>query len=142
MVSRSITQRVYVEGLADFRRDLEVLPVVWKEAEKEFSALAAKSIVEGAQAKAQNYSSAKGKLYEKILADIKLKGVAATYGGKPYSKGAEFGAYRYHQFLPWRGKGNDAGYFFYPAVRVFAAGPMLAEYKRVVMSVVERKFSH
>jgi hypothetical protein len=33
--------------------------------------------------------------------------------------GAEFGSYQYHQFQRWRGKGDDAGYFLWPAIRKF-----------------------
>lgn len=31
--------------------------------------------------------------------------------------GAEYGSLRYHQFKPWRGNGQDAGYFMWPSVR-------------------------
>lgn len=35
----------------------------------------------------------------------------------PYVLGAEFGAKRYPQFKPWRGNGDEAGYWLFPAVR-------------------------
>lgn len=43
--------------------------------------------------------------------------VALGGGGYPMAAGAEFGATQYPQFSPWRGSGEDGGYFLYPTVR-------------------------
>lgn len=131
----------HVDGLANFERDLRVLPFEWIAAEQEFERKGAQTIYETAKSNASKYAGING-IYRLAVQDLTLSGDHVDYGGKPYSKGAEFGAYQYHQFLSWRGKGNDAGYFFYPAIRSFRNGPMIVEYQAMVMSLVGRKFSH
>jgi hypothetical protein len=35
----------------------------------------------------------------------------------PFGFGMEFGAKRFHQFMPWTGNGDNAGYFIFPTIR-------------------------
>ena len=57
-----------------------------------------------------------------------------TYGGRPYSIGAEYGSHQYHQFEPWDGAypAPTEGYFFWPAVAHFRDREMDALWDREV----------
>lgn len=82
-----------------------------------------------------------GKLAVKAAADMRPLGIdTVVYGGKGYSRGAEFGAYRYRQFKTWRGNGEEAGYFLWPAVRQFRDKKFREEWDRTVWSVIRKDF--
>lgn len=52
-----------------------------------------------------------------VVVDQGESAVVELGGGYPEAAGAEFGANQYPQFQPWRGAGEDGGYFLYPAIR-------------------------
>ena len=69
------------------------------------------------------------------------KGIV-QYGGTPWAMGAEYGSILYGQFPEWRGNKEDAGYFFWPAVRDFRDEDMINLWVREVWSVVEGLFQN
>ncbi len=105
-----------VEGLPQFVSALRLSPAKLKQAQLRFQTEAARTVRDYAQANAR----ALGGVAAKSAQDISVAGSGSVrYGGKPYNIGAEFGSYQYTQFDRWRGKGDDAGYFLFPAVRKF-----------------------
>lgn len=107
---------ITVEGLPSFIRHLRLSPAKVRVAEKVFLWEAARTVARWAKENATR----EGHVAAKSAEDIKAASAGVvTYGGKPYNMGAEFGSYQYHQFERWRGKGDDAGYFLFPAVRKF-----------------------
>lgn len=112
----------YIEGLDSFLRDLGVTPGRVKAAEKAFLLLAATRVMVWAKEGARAEGGAAGKSAK----DVKTgRPGEVKYGGKPYNMGAEFGSYQYHQFETFRGNGEDAGYFLWPAIRRFRDNAML-----------------
>lgn len=107
---------VTVEGLPSFVRTLRLSPQMVKVAERVFLVEAARTVKRWAQENAR----AEGHVAAKSAEDVETAGPGVIiYGKKPYNMGAEFGSYQYHQFEIWRGKGDDAGYFLWPAIRKF-----------------------
>jgi hypothetical protein len=107
---------ITVEGLPAFIRTLRLSPGKIRIAEKLFLREAARIVRKWAQENAIREGSVAAKSAE----DIRTAGPGViTYGQRPYNMGAEFGSYQYHQFERWRGKGDDAGYFLWPAIRKF-----------------------
>jgi hypothetical protein len=107
---------ISIEGLPSFVHALRLSPAQVRLAEKVFLREAARRVKNMAQDNARHLGSVAAKSAE----DIRVAGPGVVaYGGKPYNYGAEFGSYQYHQFQRWRGKGDDAGYFLWPAIRKF-----------------------
>ncbi len=116
MPRRNIRRKVGVEGLDTFIRDLDLAPAQMKSADRLFRNYAAIQVLQMARAKADE----EGSVAAKAKDDLKVTGVGRIrYGGRPYDMGAEFGSYAYKQFQRWRGNADDAGYFFWPAVREY-----------------------
>lgn len=113
---RTFQLDMYVSGLPEFIRDLHAGPDRLNRSDKAFLTKAAKLVRQWAQENARKL----GGVAAKSADDIRLgRPGEVNYGGKPYNMGAEFGSYQYHQFDRWRGKGDDAGYFLWPAIRRF-----------------------
>lgn len=105
-----------VEGLEQFLRDLNLAPTQLKQADRLFRTLAAQKVRDMARRNAD----AEGSVAAKASTDVRVSGLGrVTLSGNPYDMGAEFGSYQYHQFQRWRGSGDDAGYFFWPAIREY-----------------------
>jgi len=133
------TQYAQIEGLQDFLKDMGVLPAQMKRAESVFETLAAATVVTTAKHFAQEYGS------QQMRAATTLQqrgGGTVQYGGLPFAMGAEFGAIQYGQFPEWRGNKDDAGYFFWPAIRNFRDDDMLDLWVREVWEVVQGLFSN
>lgn len=107
---------VHVEGLPAFIRSLRLSPHGIRIAERLFRSEAAHTVRRWAQENAREQGGVAAKAADEIR--VVGPGVVA-FGGKPYDMGAEFGSFQYHQFERWRGKGDDAGYFLWPAIRKF-----------------------
>lgn len=128
---------IQVEGLDDFVRDLHLMPQQMKAAERFFEDAAAASVV----VRAKDMAYAGSPIAAKSAKDIRAAGRATVvYGGQGYNIGAEFGAYRYRQFERWRGNKEDAGYFYWPAIREFRDEEMLDLWFREVWKVVKPAF--
>jgi hypothetical protein len=107
---------VVVDGLPAFIRSMRLSPQKLRIAEKIFLAGAARTVRKWAQENADQL----GGVAAKAAHDIKIAGPGVVVlGGRPYDMGAEFGSFQYHQFERWRGKGDEAGYFLWPAIRRF-----------------------
>lgn len=107
---------VQIEGLDEFIRDLNLAPSQMQKARQTFVAYSAQMVAEMAVARGH----AEGSTARKAADDIRVAGPGLVeLGGRAYDLGAEFGSYQYHQFERWRGKDDDAGYFFWPAVREY-----------------------
>lgn len=138
--SRHTTKKSYarMDGLQDFLRDMGVMPAQIKRAEQVFETLAASTVYAAAKQLATEVGPQQV-LYGQTLRQTGNGTV--TYGGVPGAMGAEFGSIVYGQFPEWRGNKQDAGYFFWPAIREFRDEDMLNLWARQVWEVVKDLFS-
>lgn len=127
-----------IEGLQDFLKDMGVLPAQMKRAEEVFQTLAASTVYTSAKALAMDTGAQQVK-YSQTLAQV--GNGAVSYGGVPGAMGAEFGSILYGQFPEWRGNKDDAGLFFWPAIREFRDDDMLNLWTKQVWEVVKHLFS-
>lgn len=133
MARTKLDVAVEVEGLKPFVKELKALGDADLSAEfKDANVAVADLIVERARARAAG-EGRQAKAAAKTLRAVKSKVRAEVVMGgtkAPWVFGAEFGAqqdkprartsgtYRgFNQFKPWRGSGENAGYFLYPAIR-------------------------
>lgn len=121
---------VLVEGLSDLRRELGKLNLT--DDLKDVNFRAGEIIVKRAQQNAASLSSMQQNAAATLKSSRQAARAVVTLGKNsvPYALGAEFGAGRdikqagrnrgytgLNQFEPWRGRGADAGYFLWPAIR-------------------------
>lgn len=133
------TSYARIDGLQDFLKDMGVLPANMKRAESVFQSIAAATVV----ATAKDLASIEGPQQVKYAQTLKPMGKGmVSYGGQAGSMGAEFGAIIWAQFPEWRGNKEDAGYFFWPAIREFRDEDMINLWVQQVWSVVEGLFSN
>lgn len=133
-------RKAYVtfEGLRDFLKDLGAAENALDDAERVFKTLAAQTVV----ARAKDIARGVGRQQVRAAQDVRVAGPGTvSYGGKPWSFGAEFGAIVYHQFPMWRGNKDDAGYFFWPAIREFRDETMLELWVKEVWEQVADLFA-
>ncbi len=138
--SRGTSRKQYatIEGLQDFLRDMGVAPAQMQRAEKVFQTIAAATVY----ATAKQLAAETGP--QQVLYGSTLKqmgGGMVAYGGLPGAMGAEFGAIVYAQFPEWRGNKDEAGYFFWPAIREFRDEDMINLWVQEVWEVVQDLFS-
>jgi hypothetical protein len=133
------TSYATINGLQDFLKDMGVVPAQMQRAESVFQAIAAATVVTTAKEFAANYGAQQQKYAQTLRA--MGKGTVA-YGGEAGALGAEFGALVYKQFPEWRGNKDDAGYFFWPAIREFRDEDMINLWVREVWAVVQGLFSN
>ncbi len=125
------------EGLRDFLKDLGAAESELDDAERVFKTLAAATVV----TRAKDIARGVGRQQTRASQDVKVAGPGTVvYGGLPWSFGAEFGAIVYKQFPLWRGNKEDAGYFFWPAIREFRDQDMLELWVREVWAQVKDLF--
>mgnify|MGYP000483430577 CR=1 FL=1 len=109
---------VRVDGLREFRADLKALEDRLPRELTKVNKRAAEFLAQRARARGQSLGSVAAKAAETLRASgSQLGGYVIGGDGAPYFFGAEFGAFAYPQFKPWRGSGGDAGYFVYPEIR-------------------------
>ena len=112
---------IRISGLKELQgalRDADrTLPRQLRVANKE----AATTVHEIGEQHANFYGGSVAKAYEvgsfKVFAEQRKAGVRIRTGGGLFGFGAEFGAKKFRQFLPWKGSGADAGYTIHPAIR-------------------------
>lgn len=137
--SRNAANKSYahIDGLRDFLKDVGVAKHEMVQAEQLFAAIAASTVV----TRAKEIARTEGKLATKASADVKVAGPGAvSFGGQGFSFGAEFGALQYEQFKIWRGNQDDAGYFFWPAIREFRDEDMLNLWVEEVWKAIKPAF--
>lgn len=109
--------RIEVEGLRELAKRLAGID---KPLAKELTKTN-KSVAEAVRDKMRERATGLGSVAAKSAPNIKAlatqRDARISYGGRPYNMGAEFGAKQYKQFSRWLGKGEGAGYFFWPTVR-------------------------
>jgi len=127
-----------IEGLQDFLKDMGVMPSQMARAEKVFQTIAAATVYTTAKQLAIEEGPQQA-LFSQTLRQ--MGGGTVAYGGIPGSMGAEFGSYVYGQFPAWRGNKQEAGYFFWPAIREFRDDDMIDLWVREVWTVVQDLFS-
>jgi len=127
-----------IEGLQDFLKDMGVIPTQMKRAESVFQTLAAATVYTTAKQLAIE-TGRQQVLYSQTLRQVGNGTV--SYGGEPGAMGAEFGSYQWGQFPAWRGNKEDAGYFFWPAIREFRDEDMINLWVKQVWEVVQDLFS-
>jgi len=131
-------QYATIEGLQDFLKDMGVLPAHMARAEKVFQTIAAATVYTTAKQLAVQEGPQQAKFAQTLR---QMGGGTVAYGGMPGAMGAEFGAIVYAQFPEWRGNKQDAGYFFWPAIREFRDEDMINLWVREVWAVVQDLFS-
>lgn len=127
-----------IEGLQDFLKDMGVLPSQMQRAEKIFQTIAAATVYTTAKQLAIQEGPQQA-LFSQTLRQA--GGGTVAYGGKPGAMGAEFGSYNFKQFPIWRGNRENAGYFFWPAIREFRDEDMINVWAREVWTVVQGLFT-
>lgn len=138
--SRSTSRQQFatIEGLQDFLKDMGVVPREMKRAEQIFQTLAAATVYTTAKELAIRQGPQQVHFGQTLK---QVGGGTVAYGGMPGAMGAEFGAIVYAQFPEWRGNKQDAGYFFWPAIREFRDEDMINLWVREVWEVVKDLFS-
>jgi hypothetical protein len=138
MASRSKSY-ARIDGLKDFLADVGVIPSQMARAEQVFMTIAAATVI----AQAKDYAGKVGPQQKRASETLTQMGKGIVqYGGTPWAMGAEFGSILYGQFPEWRGNKEDAGYFFWPAIRDFRDEDMINLWVREVWSVVEGLFQN
>lgn len=133
----AINAGVKVTGLQEVRSALKRCEDADRQAElKQANFDVAELVVREGRSGASGVSSMAARAAETLRAGRQLAKATVTLGGAraPFALGAEFGAGRdvrrgnvggnpprpgrgWNQFMGWRGNGEDAGYFLYPAIR-------------------------
>lgn len=143
-VDASLT--IQFEGLADFRRDLKAIdPALVKELGREY-----KTIGDMLRSEASDRALALGGVAAKaapaVTSTARTQDVAlrlrSAVAGEEFALGAEFGGGSRpttRQFQPWRGRGADAGYFLYPAIRDNSA-QIIEQFEQVIARATARAF--
>lgn len=127
----------HIDGLEEFLRDTGVAAEHIKRAETIFAKVAAATVA----TRAKEIARTEGRLATRASEEVEVVGPGTVaYGGKGYSMGAEFGALQYKQFEMWRGNQDDAGYFFWPAIREFRDEDMINAWVHEVWKVIKPLF--
>lgn len=127
--------RVEVEGLREFRRELKRLdhPQLTNDL-KDVNVRVAELVRVAAVARSRGQGAMASRAADTLRAARQAARAALILGNTrtPFALGAEFGSGRnklrmlpnegtarlgWNQFKPWRGSGQGAGYFLYPAIR-------------------------
>lgn len=127
---------VAAPGLPEFIRRMKLSPDAVQRAEFEWERASASALVKRAKVLAH----AEGSTAAKAEADIALRGTSVVFGGRPYDMGAEFGAIVYKQFASWHGNDDEAGYFFWPAVREFQNDKLMSMWDDTVWQAFQDAF--
>ncbi|NUO35887.1 MAG: hypothetical protein HOQ45_02405 [Nocardioidaceae bacterium] len=118
---RSSDQGVRVQGLAELNRALRGLGKEHQRELKETNVKVSQAVAQHAQQRAYSLGGVAAHVAPTIKGGGGTTWAGIKFGsGHPEAAGAEFGAYRFKQFKPWRGNGSDAGYFVYPMIRADA----------------------
>lgn len=138
--SRGTGRKQYatIEGLQGFLKDMGIIPSQMARAEKVFQTLAAATVYATAKELAMQTGPQQVRFGQTLR---QMGGGTVAYGGMPGAMGAEFGAIVFAQFPEWRGNREEAGYFFWPAIREFRDEDMINLWVRQVWEVVQDLFS-
>lgn len=124
--------------ITTFAREIARTPADIARAENAFYSASVEAIITMAKAEA----ALEGALPSKAAQDMRASGRnAIIYGGKGYSRGAEFGSYRYKQFKIWRGNSDEAGYFLWPSIREYRDKAFTEQWDAHIWSVVLKDFA-
>jgi len=112
-------QGVRVVGLNDLNRALRELGPDLQRELKRTNLDVAQIVADDARSAALQLGGVAAHVAPSIRAAARNTAAGVSFGGAgyPMAAGAEFGAYRFKQFQPWRGNDENAGYFVYPAIR-------------------------
>jgi hypothetical protein len=110
-----VERAVRVEGLAELRKELKRLDL--SKDLGQANRKVAQLVVDAAQGRAS--TRLERAAARSLSASSSTVGARVGLGGPrtPFAAGAEFGSKRFRQFQAWRGNGQQAGYFLYPAIR-------------------------
>lgn len=112
-------QGVRVVGLNDLNRALRELGPDLQRELKRTNLDVAQIVADDARSAALQLGGVAAHVAPSIRASARNTAAGVSFGGAgyPMAAGAEFGAYQFKQFQPWRGNDENAGYFVYPAIR-------------------------
>lgn len=115
---------VYVQGLDEFRRELNTLDKSMGKELGKVNKKAAEFVADKARSSARAQGSSLAKGADTITASARQSAASVTIGGTkaPWMLGAEFGSIKYGQFKPWRGNqwnpdSGGVGYALHPTIR-------------------------
>lgn len=122
--ARRSDETLRVQGLDQFRRELRSIQQSGGPQGIELLKEANYRVASMVVSKAQSKASSVGPQQARAAASLKpgrQQARAVVSGGSarvPFFFGAEFGALRYKQFLPWKKPGGgNTGYFLYPTMK-------------------------
>jgi len=133
---------IRVEGLKEFNRELRKIDRDFPKQVRLVNLRIATQVANEARAGAQSLGGVAAKAAPSIKALAQQARAQVKLGSDryPYALGAEFGsAGKYPQFKAWRGSGQSAGYFLYPAIR-HESPQIIASYSRMVADVTRAAF--
>lgn len=116
------TGDVRIEGLRELNKALKELGPEFPREMRKVNKEVAGGVAEHAQRNALAEGGVAAHVAPSLKASAGVNSAAVALGGlaHPAAGGAEFGGQRRpttQQFKPWRGSGERAGYFLYPAIR-------------------------
>src|SRR5690348_883428 len=116
-ISSSATVRL--TGLDELRKELKRLDGDWTSQLKDANYEIAADIVVPEAKRRAGQTRAGGAVINSIRAAKAARSATVSLGSNKVSwaAGWEFGSLKYKQFPYWRGNGEDAGYFMWPAIR-------------------------
>lgn len=135
---------VQVDGLPELSRALKAIGPDARRELREASKSVAEFVAADARSGAQVLGGVAAKSAPSIGAVGGVAGAGVAFGGasSPWAAGAEFGGGRRpttRQFEPWRGNGETAGYFVYPAIRSNAER-IESEFTDAIDGIIKRRF--
>lgn len=113
------TGAVEVHGLVELNRALKAIGPETKGELRKTNKTVADLVANTAQGSARSLGSTPAHVAPSLKPTAGALSAGVSMGGPrfPMAAGAEFGSDKYKQFKPWRGRGEGAGYFLWPAIR-------------------------
>jgi len=135
------TDPIRVEGLKDLTRELRKADRDFPKQIRLVNLRIATDVANEARSGATSLGGVAAKAAPSIRALAQQSRAQVKLGSDryPYALGAEFGSLRFRQFKAWRGSGQSAGYFLYPAIRK-ESPQIIASYSRMVADVTRAAF--
>lgn len=113
------TGLIRVDGLVELNRSLKAMGPEFKGELRKTNKIVADFVATDSKGAAIALGSTPAHVAPTIKSTAGALSAGVSLGGPGFemAAGAEFGSDRFKQFQPWRGAGEDAGYFVYPTIR-------------------------
>ncbi len=132
---------VDIPGLRYFQNQLAALDPELIEEFKRLNFRIGDLVAQAAASRARAVGGVAAKVAPFLKSARAKETASVTYNSKrlPFGAGAEFGSIRHPQFKPWRGNGEEGGYFLYPSIRELSPR-ILREYAEGFDAIAKRAF--